>query len=178
MSPLHQPRQLCRHTDHLPLLRPEETAGSTYPGLAGALVISENTTRFAGLASASTWRHRGGRSWCCWLMASFLPAAESLHQAVLILSLIAFPARRVRGLTRWLLAAVAVPVGFGFLPQVGVAALFALIALLVLVEGRRDTRHRLPDDRSYRRGGSTRRLLAGLASASGSFRSNFGDCGV
>jgi hypothetical protein len=60
VSPLHQPRQLCRHTDHLPLLRPEETAGSTYPGLAGALVISENTTRFAGLASASTWRHRGG----------------------------------------------------------------------------------------------------------------------
>ena len=74
-----------------------------------------------------------------WLTASFLPAARSLHQAVLILSLIAFPAGRVRGPTRWLLAAMAVPVGFGFLPQLGVAALFAVVALLVLVEGRRDT---------------------------------------
>ncbi|HEX3198312.1 MAG TPA: hypothetical protein VHR39_12255 [Propionibacteriaceae bacterium] len=111
-------------------------------------------------------------------MASFLPAAESLHQAVLILSLIAFPAGRVRGLTRWLLAAVAVPVGFGFLPQVGVAALFALVALLVLVEGRRDTATDYP-------------TIAATAVAavlgvswpvsrlrSGSFRSAFGDCGV
>jgi signal transduction histidine kinase len=74
-----------------------------------------------------------------WLTASFLPAARSLHQAVLVVSLVAFPAGRVRGLSRWLLACLAVPVGFGVLPQIGVAALFALVALLVLIEGRRDT---------------------------------------
>jgi signal transduction histidine kinase len=74
-----------------------------------------------------------------WLTASFLPATRSLHQAVLVVSLVAFPAGRVRGLSRWLLAGLAVPVGFGLLPQVGVAAVFALVALLVLVEGRRDT---------------------------------------
>jgi signal transduction histidine kinase len=73
-----------------------------------------------------------------WLTASFLPAARSLHQAVLIMSLIAFPAGRVRGLSRWLLACLAVPVAVGLLPQIGVAAVFALVALLVLIEGRRD----------------------------------------
>ena len=73
-----------------------------------------------------------------WLAASFLPATRSLHQAVLVVSLVAFPAGRVRGLTRWLLACLAVPVGFGLLPQIGVAAVFALVALLVLIEGRRD----------------------------------------
>jgi hypothetical protein len=65
-----------------------------------------------------------------WLTASFLPAARSLHQAVLIMSLIAFPAGRVRGLSRWLLACLAVPVAVGLLPQIGVAAVFALVACL------------------------------------------------
>jgi signal transduction histidine kinase len=74
-----------------------------------------------------------------WLTASFLPAARSLHQGVLVVSLVAFPAGRVRGLSRWLLACMAVPVGFGVLPQIGVAALLALVALLVQIEGRRDT---------------------------------------
>ncbi len=73
-----------------------------------------------------------------WLTASFLPAARSVHQAVLVVALIAFPAGRVRGLSRWLLVGLAVPVGFGLLPQIGVAALFALVALLVLAGGRRD----------------------------------------
>jgi len=73
-----------------------------------------------------------------WLTASFLPAARSLHQAVLVVSLIAFPAGRVRGLSRWLLVGLAVPVGFGLLPQTGVVALFALVALLQTIEGRRD----------------------------------------
>ena len=74
-----------------------------------------------------------------WLMASFLPAARSLHQAVLVVSLVAFPVGQVRGLSRWLLACLAVPIAFGLLPQIGVAAVFALVALLVLVEGRRET---------------------------------------
>ena len=74
-----------------------------------------------------------------WLTASFLPVARSLHQAVLVVSLVAFPVGRVHGLSRWVSACLAVPVAFGLLPQIGVAAVFALVALLVLVEGRRDT---------------------------------------
>ena len=74
-----------------------------------------------------------------WLTASFLPAARSLHQAVLVVSLIAFPTGRVRGLSRWLLVGLAVPVAIGLLPQIAVAALFALVTLLVLIEGRPDT---------------------------------------
>ncbi len=74
-----------------------------------------------------------------WLMASLLPAARSLHQAVLVVALIAFPAGRLRGLSRWLSACLAAPVAFGLLPQIGVAAVFALVALLVLIKGRRST---------------------------------------
>ena len=55
------------------------------------------------------------------------------------MSLIAFPTGRVRGLSRWLLVGLAVPVAIGLLPQIAVAALFALVALLVLIEGRPDT---------------------------------------
>ena len=74
-----------------------------------------------------------------WLTASFLPAARSLHQAVLVVSMIAFPAGWLRGLSRWLLACLAVPIAVGLLPQIGVAAVFALVALVLLVEGHRDT---------------------------------------
>ncbi len=73
-----------------------------------------------------------------WLTASFLPAARSVHQAVLVVALIGFPAGRVRGSSRWLLVGLAVPVAIGLLPQIAVAALFALVALFVLVGGRRD----------------------------------------
>ena len=74
-----------------------------------------------------------------WLTASFVPAIRSVHQAVLVVALIAFPAGRVRRSSRWLLVGLAVPVAIGLLPQIGVAALFALVAVLVLIEGRRDT---------------------------------------
>jgi hypothetical protein len=71
-----------------------------------------------------------------WLTASFLPAARSVHQAVLVVALIAFPAGRVRGSSRWLVVGLAVPVAIGLLPQIAVAALFAVVALLVLIGGR------------------------------------------
>ena len=74
-----------------------------------------------------------------WLAASFWPAAGFLHQAVLVLALIAFPAGRVRGLSRWVLVGLAVLVAIGLLPQIAVAALFALVALLSLVQGQRRT---------------------------------------
>jgi signal transduction histidine kinase len=74
-----------------------------------------------------------------WLTASFVPAARSVHQAVLVVALIAFPEGRVRGSSRWLVVGLAVPVAIGLLPQIAVAALFALVALLSLVDGRRRT---------------------------------------
>ena len=74
-----------------------------------------------------------------WLTASFLPATRSLHQAVLVVSLIAFPAGRVRGLTS---------LAVGMSGRAGRVRLTAADrcdsrvrsgALLVLIGGRRDT---------------------------------------
>ena len=113
-----------------------------------------------------------------WLTASFLPAARSLHQAVLVVSLVAFPAGRVRGLTRWLLACLAVPVGFGLLPQIGVAARVRSRRFACSDRGPTGYCHRLPDGRGYRRGGRTRRVVVGLASAGGSLRSDPGFGGL
>jgi signal transduction histidine kinase len=73
-----------------------------------------------------------------WLAGSFLAGARSLHQAVLAAALIAFPAGRVRGVAPWLLVALAGLTGLQLLPQLGVAALFAAIALVALAGSRAD----------------------------------------
>jgi len=73
-----------------------------------------------------------------WLVASFLPAAVLLHQAVLVVALLAFPSGRLRGAARWLLALAAVPVGALLVPQPGVAALFAGVAVSALPRVRVD----------------------------------------
>src|SRR6476619_5612157 len=57
-SPLQEPRQLCRHIDHLPRYIAEETAGSTYPDLAGAPVMSEKTSLRMSGAYLKTATHR------------------------------------------------------------------------------------------------------------------------
>jgi signal transduction histidine kinase len=108
------------------------------------LITLDIATGLAFVVAAAVARGSSAERWLmavvgvAWLTASLLPAAGSLHQAVLVVSLVAFPAGRVRGPSRWLLAGLAVPVGFGLLPQIGVAAVFALVGLLLLVEGRRD----------------------------------------
>jgi hypothetical protein len=43
-----------------------------------------------------------------WLAGSFLLGARSLHQAVLVVALVAFPAGRVRGVASWVLVGLAV----------------------------------------------------------------------
>jgi signal transduction histidine kinase len=68
-----------------------------------------------------------------WLAGSVLPATAPLHQGVLAGALVAFPAGRVRGRARWLLIGLAVPVGLGWVPQVGVSVLFYGIAGVSLV---------------------------------------------
>jgi signal transduction histidine kinase len=73
-----------------------------------------------------------------WLAGSFLVGARSLHQAVLVVALVAFPAGRVRGIVSWLLVGLAGLVALGLLPQLGVAVLFAGIAAAVLARWRTD----------------------------------------
>jgi signal transduction histidine kinase len=64
-----------------------------------------------------------------WLAGSFLVGARSLHQAVLAVALVAFPAGRARAFVSWLLVGLAGLAALQVLPQLGVAALFAGIAL-------------------------------------------------
>ncbi len=65
-----------------------------------------------------------------WLAASVLPAAQALHQAVLMVALAAFPTGRPRGTDGWAAVLAAVPVAVGVVPQLGVAALFGAVALV------------------------------------------------
>ena len=73
-----------------------------------------------------------------WLAGSFLVGARSLHQAVLVVALVAFPAGRVRGIVSWVLVGLAGLAALGLLPQLGVAALFAGIAAAMLARWRAD----------------------------------------
>ena len=67
-----------------------------------------------------------------WLAGSFLLAARSLHQLVLAIALVVFPFGRVRGPVSWLFVVFAGLAGLQLLPQLGVAALFAAVALVRL----------------------------------------------
>ena len=79
-----------------------------------------------------------------WLVGSFLLGARALHQAVLMVALLAFPSGRVHRGVRWVIGApVVVAVGLGVLPQLSVGLLFGAIALLVLVADRQDHAARL-----------------------------------
>jgi signal transduction histidine kinase len=71
-----------------------------------------------------------------WLIASFEPTARLLHQAALLIALLAFPAGRLHGAARLLLAGLAVPVGLLLVPQLGVAVMFACVAGVVLLNVR------------------------------------------
>jgi signal transduction histidine kinase len=73
-----------------------------------------------------------------WLVGSVVPGARLLHQSLLIIALVAFPRGRIRGLACWLLVFAAVPVGLLVVPQFGVAAVFAVVAVVVLVTWRPD----------------------------------------
>jgi signal transduction histidine kinase len=73
-----------------------------------------------------------------WLAGSFLVVARSLHQAVLAVALVAFPAGRVRASVSWLLVGLAGLIPLQVLPQLGVAVLFAGITLAALPRWRTD----------------------------------------
>ena len=73
-----------------------------------------------------------------WLLGSVFVTAQLLHQAVLAVALVAFPAGRVRGWVSWALTGVAVLVALQLVPQVAVAMLFVAIAIAVAVRRRGD----------------------------------------
>jgi signal transduction histidine kinase len=68
-----------------------------------------------------------------WLIGSLVPEARLAHQGALAITLTAFPSGRPSGVVRWLLVGLAVPVALGFVPQPGVAGLFAAIGVTALV---------------------------------------------
>lgn len=67
-----------------------------------------------------------------WLAGSVFASARSLHQGVLAVALLAFPSGRVVGVSRRVLVIVAIVVVLQVVPQLGVAALFAAVALLAV----------------------------------------------
>jgi signal transduction histidine kinase len=71
-----------------------------------------------------------------WLAGSSFGWAQVLHQAVLLVALLAFPSGRLRGPARWAIAAVAVAVAGDRMPQLGVVALFAAASVVVVVDRR------------------------------------------
>ena len=64
-----------------------------------------------------------------WLLGSVFPAARLTHQAVLAIFLLAFPSGKLSGVLRWTLAALAVTLAFGLIPQPGIAVIFVAIGL-------------------------------------------------
>ncbi|RZU76884.1 histidine kinase/DNA gyrase B/HSP90-like ATPase [Micromonospora kangleipakensis] len=65
-----------------------------------------------------------------WLAGSVLAEARSLHQGLLACALLAFPVGRIRGAARLPLVAAAAATALQLVPQAGVAALFATVAVV------------------------------------------------
>jgi signal transduction histidine kinase len=63
-----------------------------------------------------------------WLLGSVVAQTLSLHQAALVVALLAFPTGLIRGRIGRLVAVLAGLVALGIVPQPGVALLFALVA--------------------------------------------------
>jgi len=64
-----------------------------------------------------------------WLLGSLFAQTLSLHQAALVVALVAFPTGLIHGRIAWLVVALAGLVALGIVPQPGVALLFALVAV-------------------------------------------------
>jgi len=114
------------------LLAPLAVAGDVHQFVRSPWLIALDVA--VGLAfPAAAVLSRGSRWWLAavgwaWLVASFVPAAGSVHQGLLILALLA-PSGR---LTRWLFTGAALVVALGVLPQPVVAAVFAVLAVFAV----------------------------------------------
>jgi hypothetical protein len=72
-----------------------------------------------------------------WLAGSFLSGTQLVHQAVLIIVLVAFPTGRPRGVASWLFVGVAVVVAVKFVSQIGVVSVCAAVAATAPLDPRR-----------------------------------------
>ena len=73
-----------------------------------------------------------------WLIGSGVPALALTHQAVLAVALLSFPFGRVTGWLGWTTTGGAALVAFQLIPQLGVAMLFAWIAIAASLRSRSD----------------------------------------
>jgi signal transduction histidine kinase len=71
-----------------------------------------------------------------WLVGSFVSGTQLVHQGLLIVALVAFPSGRPRGAANWLLVAAAFAVALQFFSQLGVAVVFAIVAVSALLAPR------------------------------------------
>ena len=71
-----------------------------------------------------------------WLVGSVWSDARLLHVAVLAIALVTFPTGRPRGLVRWVLVVLAVPVGLLLVAQPWISALFVAVALAAALSWR------------------------------------------
>ncbi|MDQ3716581.1 MAG: hypothetical protein M3381_11300 [Actinomycetota bacterium] len=67
-----------------------------------------------------------------WLLGSFIGFVVTLHQAVLLVALLAFPSGRPAGRAIWLLVAAGGLMALGLVPQLGVAAVFVAAMIVTL----------------------------------------------
>ena len=70
-----------------------------------------------------------------WLFGSLVPETRSVHQGLLVIALLAFPAGRIRHRSAWLLVVLSAVVMLGVVPQLGVALLLVLTGLVSLARG-------------------------------------------
>jgi signal transduction histidine kinase len=121
-------------------VRADSQALSSSPWLTAMDVAVGLAFVAAGVAARGPLRERALMAAVgpAWLAGSFLVGARSLHQAVLVVALVAFPAGRVRRVASWVLVGLAGLAALGLLPQLGVAALFAGIAAVMLARWRAD----------------------------------------
>ena len=70
-----------------------------------------------------------------WLFGSLVPQTRSVHQGLLVIALLAFPAGRIRNRPAWVLVVLSAVVMLGVVPQLWVALLLFLTGLVSLARG-------------------------------------------
>jgi len=90
-----------------------------------------------------------------WLLETSVPALVGLHRTALVLCFLAFPSGRLTGRVRWVLAIAAIGLAPGITPQVGDAAFFLVISVVLFAMA----------DRELIRAAALAALLVGLSMA-------------
>jgi signal transduction histidine kinase len=68
-----------------------------------------------------------------WLLESVVTGVLSVHHGLLLLTLVTFPTGKVRGRLGWLAVALAVSAAVGLTSQLGIAMLYAVAAVVMLI---------------------------------------------